>query len=207
VRVPKGRAITPWSGMEARAVFLVGFMASGKTTLGRELASRLHWNFLDLDENIQLREGKAIADIFSDRGEPAFRAAETAALKDAVESITHDTVIALGGGAFAQEHNRKLIGSWPSFFLQAPVDELWQRCSEDRNIRPLLQDRERFGRLHDERLPFYQLATFTVQTSGKHPTVICAAMEAALQQRFGWTKSVTHPLSQQDRTTETGGTR
>ena len=167
--------------MGARAVFLVGFMASGKTSVGRELARRLGWNFVDLDESIRLRERKNIPDIFRDRGEAGFRAAESSALVDLTSSLGRDSVVALGGGAFARDRTRELLTPWPSIFLQAPVDELWQRCVQDSEVRPLGKDREQFGRLHAERLPFYEQATMTVETSGKNPASICAEIETALQ--------------------------
>jgi shikimate kinase len=170
-----------WSAMGARAVFLVGFMASGKSSVGRELARRLGWDFVDLDARIEMREHKSIAEIFSGHGEPRFRIAETAALLELTQSLERDSVVALGGGAFAQDQNRELLQQWPSVFLQAPVDELWRRCSEDHEIRPLRKDREQFARLYAERLPFYRQATLCLEISGKDPVAICLEIEAALQ--------------------------
>jgi shikimate kinase len=167
--------------MGARAVFLVGFMGSGKTSVGCELAQRLGWEFVDLDAHIEAREGQGIPQIFRDRGEAGFRAAETAALMDLTQSLEHASVVALGGGAFVQDANRELLRAWPSVFLQAPVDELWRRCSEDEEIRPLRKDSDQFAQLHAERLPFYRQATVTVVTSGRDPASICAEIEAALQ--------------------------
>ena len=111
-----------------RAIVLIGFMGSGKNTVGQELARRLSWDLLDLDARIESRESQSIPEIFNQKGEPYFRAAETAALRDLLASLTRDTVIALGGGAFAQEPNRTLLRPWPSVFLDAPIEELWQRC-------------------------------------------------------------------------------
>jgi shikimate kinase len=182
--------------MGARAVFLVGFMGSGKTSVGKQLARRLGWEFVDLDARIRAREGKSIPEIFEDRGEAGFRAAETSALVDLTESLERHCVVALGGGAFAQEKNRGLLASWPSIFLQAPVAELWRRCSDDPEIRPLRKDRAQFGQLHAERLPFYQQATITVETSGKAPEVICAAIEEALQRNEGGTESAPRSWSE-----------
>ncbi|MFY9843041.1 MAG: shikimate kinase, partial [Terriglobales bacterium] len=84
--------------MEVRAVFLVGFMACGKSTVGQELARRLDWDFVDLDERIEWRERQTISEIFRQRGEEGFRLAETSALCDLTDSLERDTVIALGGG-------------------------------------------------------------------------------------------------------------
>jgi shikimate kinase len=173
--------------MGVRAVFLVGFMGSGKNTVGQELARRRGWDFVDLDARVEAREGQTVPEIFKVRGEPAFRSAETAALRDLTNSLARDSVVALGGGAFIQETNRELLrsSSWPSIFLDAPVSELWQRClrheAADGTRRPLRIDIEQFARLHAERLPFYRQASVVVETSGKEPADICQEIERALQ--------------------------
>lgn len=84
--------------MEVRAVFLVGFMASGKSSVGRELARRLGWEFVDLDAEIESREGRTIPEIFRDREEQGFRLIEARALRKLTESLERDTVVALGVG-------------------------------------------------------------------------------------------------------------
>lgn len=167
--------------MGVRAVFLVGFMGSGKSSLGQELARRLHWEFVDLDARIEARQGQSISEIFQKQGEPEFRLAETAALRELTESLERNSVVALGGGAFAQEKNRELLRHWPSVFLEAPVDELWQRSSDDKQGRPLRRDREQFARLYADRLPFYRQATLVLATSRKSLPSICSEIEAALQ--------------------------
>ncbi len=148
--------------MEVRAVFLVGFMASGKSSVGQELARRLDWDFVDLDARIESRERQTISEIFRDRGE----------------------VVALGGGAFAQPKNRELLRSWTSIFLEAPLDELWRRSLEDGAKRPLRKDDlAEFGRLYESRLPHYRQASVTVVTSGRDPASLCAEIERTLQFR------------------------
>ncbi len=170
--------------MEVRAVFLVGFMASGKSSVGQELARRLNWDFVDLDARIESRERQTISEIFRDRGEPGFRLAETSVLRDLLtESLKRDSVVALGGGAFVQERNRELLQQWPSVFLEAPAAELWQRSLTDGIERPLREDPEQFARLYAERLPFYRQATVTVVTSGKDLGSLCAEIERILQSR------------------------
>ena len=167
--------------MRVRAIFLVGFMGSGKSSVGQELARRLRWDFVDLDACIESRERRAIAEIFRNQGESGFRLAETAALGELRESLERDTVVALGGGAFAQENNRALIRHWPTVFLEAPVDELWRRSSEEKEARPLRKDREQFAGLYAERLPSYRQATVAIETAGKDLVSICAEIESALQ--------------------------
>ncbi len=170
----------PQSVMGVRAVFLVGFMASGKSSVGQELARRLSWDFVDLDSRIEYRERQTIPEIFRDRGEPWFRLAETRALRDLTESLERNTVVALGGGTFAEPRNRDLLRPWPSIFLDAPLEELWRRSLEDATERPLRNDPTEFARLHEHRLPFYRQATVTVVTSGKDPASLCAEIERTL---------------------------
>jgi shikimate kinase len=170
--------------MGVRAVFLVGFMGSGKNTVGQELACRLRWQFIDLDARIETRERQPISEIFRTKGEPAFRRAETAALRDFLaNSLGQGSVIALGGGAFAQEDNRLLLRDWPTVFLNAPVEELWRRCQLDSIERPLRKDLQQFTRLHSERLPFYRQASLTVETGDKKLPSICSEIENALHLR------------------------
>jgi len=174
-----------WSAMGVRAVFLVGFMASGKSSVGQELARRLNWDFVDLDAHIESRERQTVPEIFRDRGEPGFRRAEATALHDLTESLERNTVVALGGGTFAHPGNRELLRPWPSVFLDAPLEELWQRRREDATIRPLGEDPSEFARLYEFRLPFYRQATVTVVTSGKDLASLCAEIERTLQFREG----------------------
>src|SRR5271167_2198842 len=157
--------LVSWSAMGVRAVFLVGFMASGKSSIGQELARRLGWDFVDLDARIESRERQTVLEIFRDRGEAGFRAAETSALGDLLsEPLERNRVVALGGGAFVQERNRELLRQWPSVFLEAPAAELWQRSLRDGVERPLRGDREQFAQLYAERLPFYRQASVVVAT-------------------------------------------
>ncbi|MFY9904203.1 MAG: shikimate kinase [Terriglobales bacterium] len=179
--------------MTARAVFLVGFMGSGKSSLGKELARRLKWDFVDLDSRIENREGHSIPELFRSRGEPGFRLAETKALRDLTESLACDTVVALGGGTFAQPENRELLQAWRSVFLEAPLDELWSRCADHANDRPLRKDRIEFARLYQDRLPFYRQATVTVVTSGRDPASLCDEIERKLQ---SWGQAVDAGSSQ-----------
>ena len=177
--------------MPVRAVFLVGFMGSGKNAVGQELARRLGWDFVDLDAQIEAREQQTISEIFRLRGESAFRLAETSALRDllatsmcesgAEKSSHRDCVVALGGGAFVQEANRKLLRAWPTVFLNAPADELWQRCEQDGAERPLRKNRTQFAQLYAERLPYYREASLVVETAGKQLASICEEIEHALK--------------------------
>jgi shikimate kinase len=191
--------------MAVHAVFLVGYMGSGKSSVGEELACRLSWDFVDLDSRVEQREGQTVPEIFRDRGELGFRRAETNALRELTESLAFDTVVALGGGAFVQPENRELLRSWPSVFLEAPLDELWSRCMRHAKDRPLRKDRGEFERLYQDRLPFYREATVTVVTSGKDPASLCVEIERKLQ---SWGRAVDASLSQvPSATSDTGDTQ
>lgn len=161
------------------AVILVGFMGAGKTSVGQELAQRLGWRFVDLDQRVQQRDGRTIAEIFRDSGEPAFRRLETAALGDLLREAAQSsgTVAALGGGAFAQDANVILLrdAGYPSVFLEAPVEELRRRCATENATRPLFQDENQFRQLYEGRRDAYMKADFRVMTTGK--TVVQVASE------------------------------
>jgi len=154
-----------------RRVFLVGFMGAGKSSVGRALASLLGRQFCDLDQLIEKREGRTVAEIFAEREEAGFRAAETQALEELLQDPAGkgDLVIALGGGTFAQAQNRRALEEAEAItvLLEAPLDELRKRCTADETVRPLAADQERFARLYEERLAAYQMATHKVNTMGK----------------------------------------
>ncbi len=172
-----------------RQVFLVGFMGAGKTSVGKALARRLGWSFLDLDDLIEAQEKAAVRDIFTSAGEPAFRRIENAVLNRLLlESDDHlDTVIALGGGAFAQPGNREVLQRHEAttILLHAPVDELKRRCQTDDNLRPLAQnlsgDPSRFEELFANRRPAYDLAKLKVETSGKTIEEVAGEIEQLLK--------------------------
>ena len=168
--------------MPVRAVFLVGFMASGKSSVGRRLAERLSWDFADLDDVVETRERLTIAEIFRERGETGFRAAENLALHALTESLHRDTVVALGGGTFAQAVNRELLQRWHSVFLDVPCVDLWQRSQFEAEKRPLRQDDPaKFARLYEDRRISYSQAKVTVVTAGRDLDSLCAEIESSLQ--------------------------
>ena len=154
-----------------RSVFLIGFMGAGKSTVGRLLAQRLGWPFYDLDSVIEAREQIGVADIFAASGEARFRELERTALSDLLKNeLRHtDSVVALGGGAFAQTENRKILQffSARTVLLNAPIEELRRRCNESGNQRPLAKEFKRFEQLFENRRDAYNLADFQVETGGK----------------------------------------
>jgi shikimate kinase len=158
------------------AIFLLGYMGSGKTTVGRALSKRLGWRLEDLDHRIEAEAGCSIADIFRDQGEAAFRRVEQTALQNALREL-HDipAIIALGGGTFIQPENFEIITSYggKTIFLDAPVEELWRRCQEAVE-RPLRRDRQHFGHLYETRRPEYMKASIRVDTSGKDAETVAS---------------------------------
>jgi shikimate kinase len=105
----------------SNSIYLVGFMGSGKSTVGRRLAEALGWTFVDLDDDIEAATGRTIADIFSNDGEQAFRDAEHAALQARVSGS--NAVVALGGGAFTFVRNRDVMkGAGTSVWLDCPFE-------------------------------------------------------------------------------------
>jgi shikimate kinase len=160
-------------------------MGAGKTTVGHALAKRLRWNFLDLDDVIEQRERKSVAEIFASSGEPAFRRAESAALAALLQDRQGggDLILALGGGAFVQKQNREALISAGAItvLLEAPVEELRRRCQAEHKVRPLAQQDARFNELFAARRADYALAQFTVQTLDKSVQQVTQEIERLLQ--------------------------
>lgn len=154
-------------------LYLVGFMASGKSTVGRCLADALGWEFADLDDDIEAREKMKISAIFESRGETEFRRAEHQALAARVRRIEmgRPLVLALGGGAFAQENNRQLLApNGVSIWLDAPFEIVAARVREN-DDRPLARDAEAFRKLFDARREHYAKADLRVEMTGDDPMV------------------------------------
>jgi shikimate kinase len=155
-------------------------MGAGKTSVGRALARRLHRDFVDLDDVVVSRENRSIADIFRDSGEPAFRQAEAAALRELLSAETGvPRVVALGGGAFVQNDNACALRAAGAtvVFLDAEVEELRRRCASQGNERPLFQDGNQFRQLYEARRAAYIKADIRIETTGL--TVYEAAAKVA----------------------------
>lgn len=118
-------------------IFLIGYMGSGKTTLGRGVEARTHISFIDLDEYIEQSEGKTVREIFAEKGEEAFRKLERDALKKL--SCREDILVACGGGTPCFFENMELMNrSGNTVWLKASVERLHQRLSEGKSKRPLI---------------------------------------------------------------------
>lgn len=155
-----------------KLIFLLGFMGSGKTTVGQKLAQRLGWRFFDLDGTIERNLNCTIAQIFAERGEPFFRQVEHETLREFLAGAPQGpaSVVALGGGTFAQPQNFHLIrlSAGVTLWLRCSTEELLFRCATMTN-RPLFRDETSFRQLYEQRLPFYQQADYTVDTEGRSP--------------------------------------
>jgi len=138
---------------------LTGFMGVGKSTVTKILASRLGYARLDLDWSIEKREGKTIAQIIEGDGIDRFREIETEVLAEILEHPSK-AVIALGGGAWIQERNRKLIKEkgCASIWLEATFDHCWANIRNSKRVRPLAKDKETARKLFEERRFLYCLA-------------------------------------------------
>jgi len=166
-----------------RSVFLVGFMGSGKSCVGQALALRLGWPFLDLDQRIEQRAGRTVAQIFRDEGEPSFRRMEHDELRNVLLNSPHPQVVALGGGAFAQADNAALLSAHGvvSVFLDAPAEVLWQRCLDDPQERPLRQTFEQFEALYRGRRVHYLKATRRIDSANQGVEQIASDLAAQVQ--------------------------
>ena len=153
-----------------RNITLVGFMGTGKTTVGRILAARLGYKFVDVDEEVEREQGVSISHIFSELGESYFRLLERDMIK--ALSAREGQVISAGGGAVLDERNvDDLKRGGPVFCLAATPDAILQRVGGTAT-RPLLQvpdPRARIIELLDMRRPFYDKADRTIDTSRLSP--------------------------------------
>ena len=160
------------------ALYLVGFMGSGKSTIGSAVADELGWSFVDLDDDIEAAAGARITEIFERDGEPAFRLCEHQALDRRVRSAKHGQpiVVALGGGTFAQENNVELVrDNGITIWLDAPFELVRQRVAPQVH-RPLARDPEKFAALFAERQSAYKQADYRIPIEGDDQCVAVAAI-------------------------------
>jgi shikimate kinase len=161
-------------------IYLVGFMASGKSTVARALAARLRWQWEDVDDLIEKRERTTIAQIFARQGEPYFRAVEKDILK-LIQPMRH-VVVATGGGTFADPDNRAVINvDGASVWIDVPLADLVSRIPLD-GRRPLASDRAQLERLYALRADAYRLAH--VRVNGARvptPAIVDQILEAVAQ--------------------------
>ena len=162
-------------------VVLVGPMGVGKSTVGQLLAERLGVAYRDTDDDIVAEQERAIAEIFVDEGEPAFRAIEKRAVRTALAE--HDGVLALGGGAILDADTRALLSGQRVVYLSMDVEEAVRRTGLNA-ARPLLavNPRKQWRELMDARRSLYEeVATAVVATDGRTPEEVTRAALDALE--------------------------
>ncbi len=161
-------------------VFIVGFMGSGKSTIGPVLAARMDRPFYDLDDLIEEEQGRTISEIFESQGEEHFRKLESDTLLQNPPS--EPCVMALGGGTFVSEINREHISKHGiSVWLKIPLRLARGRC-KDFQHRPLARNTEQWESLFRCREKIYQLADIPVEVEGKSPQQICAEIQGRLSE-------------------------
>jgi shikimate kinase len=156
-------------------IYLVGFMGSGKTTVGRMIADEIGWRFADLDDDIETAQRASITHLFNTLGEEAFRTMEHDALVRRVRSVEagHPLVLALGGGAFTRPENVALTSeNGISIWLDATFDVVSKRVSQSLH-RPLARDAERFARLYETRREWYAKADYRIEIAENNSSLAC----------------------------------
>jgi shikimate kinase len=146
-------------------LYLLGFMASGKTTIGQAVANELGWSFADVDTEIEREQRRTIADIFSEHGEAHFRDLEADAIRRHVAHVEAGLpwVIALGGGAILRPATWELVhNNGVTIWLDCPLEIVRRRLRDD-VTRPLARDRAGLAQLYITRRPLYARADFRIE--------------------------------------------
>ncbi len=151
-------------------IILCGFMGCGKSTIGKSLAKKLNYNFIDSDEYIERVQNASITEIFNKFNEETFRKLETEAIKEIIKK--DNCIISLGGGAVLNPENVKIIKSNGNiFFLNISAQEVYKRLDNDTS-RPLLQTKDKFitiSTLLQQRLPIYNsVSDYKIDVDGKN---------------------------------------
>ena len=155
-------------------IVLLGYMASGKSTIGREISKKLDMKFIDLDDYISKREKRSISEIFKVEGEIYFRKIESLYLGEILNS-KDSFILSLGGGTPCYSNNMELIlnSEASSIYIKADIKTLASRLTAEKNKRPLVADLEddkliEFVAKHlFERRFFYEQASITVNSENK----------------------------------------
>lgn len=163
-----------------KTIFLVGFMACGKTTVGAALAARLNRQFVDLDPLIVAKAGCSIAELIARDGEQRFRQMETETLRETAQNASW--VIAPGGGAITRSENRAVMeASGLMVWLDAPFELCWRRIQQDAAVRPLAANESAARERYEQRLPLYGRAAIRVTIhEAQTPEEIAARIAAAI---------------------------
>lgn len=178
----QGGAVVHHKGRERIArILLIGFSATGKSTTGKHLARELGWSLLEMDEEIERREGMTIPEIFERHGEEAFRASETALLQEALDR--QDVVVSTGGGSVCNEDAWAAIRASSGTLVvgfDASPEKILQRLRRhaeeapagETTTRPMLDAQDQAGRIRsllEQRKPFYRRADVTLPVGNRSP--------------------------------------
>lgn len=185
-------------------IVLVGFMGSGKTTVGRLLSEQMGLPFVDTDASIEAIEGEAVADIFRSKGEPYFRELERSVVMQILEGPA--SVVALGGGAIGDPAIAAALEWYTVVYLETSFQEVWRRLKDDRS-RPLMTSGDPRA-LYEQRSPRYgQLSSLSVTTDGRDPVAIATEIAALLRspaREMADQRKVTLSLGERSYTVEIG---
>ncbi|MFD1294003.1 shikimate kinase [Lutibacter holmesii] len=164
-------------------IVLLGYMASGKSAVGKVLAKKMNLQFIDLDDFIEKKEGKSISDIFDLHGEIYFRRVEAIYLEE-VLNLSENCIISLGGGTPCYGNNMEYLKNKSvSFYLNASIQTIFDRLEGETSQRPLVATigkenlKEYLAKHLFERNPFYQKADFTISVDNKSLNTIVEAIE------------------------------
>ncbi|OQX80783.1 MAG: shikimate kinase [Candidatus Omnitrophica bacterium 4484_70.1] len=156
--------------MDKKNIYLVGFMGTGKTTVGKILAKKLKKEFIEMDEEIEKREGKKIVDIFRLFGEPYFRKVEKEVLKEIASCF--NLVVSCGGGVVVDRENLRILKeSGIVICLKAKPSIIYERTkkTEERPLLNVPKPLKKIKELLAKRAPFYAKADYSVDTSTLTP--------------------------------------
>ena len=149
-------------------IFLIGMMGSGKSSVGHSLSKHLTNTFYDLDKEVEKRFNLSIRDIFIEYGEDLFRKEENKLLKEL--EISSDLIVSTGGGIVLSEENRTILKKNKTYFLEADIEDMYERAIKRENDRPLLKgmDITEFKDLYMKRRDLYiESATATINVGKK----------------------------------------
>jgi len=167
--------------MRGEHVYLIGFMGSGKTSVGVLLGPALSLPFIDLDELIVSAEGRSITSIFAAEGEGHFRQIEARLLDQVLDSPP--AVVSLGGGTFLPLENRRSIQErGVCVWLKVSLEEALERCRSEPG-RPLARDVANFSKLYERRQPVYGRCDVHIETDRKTPENICREIVLRLEEK------------------------
>jgi shikimate kinase/3-dehydroquinate synthase len=149
-----------------RALVLVGFMGSGKSTAAAAIARESGVGALDSDQEIERRAGQSVAEVFAKHGESGFRELEQQVVLELLRHADAATVVALGGGSVLSRAVQEALGEHVVVHLDVDVQSAWDRVSAEAGQRPLARDREQFAALHAARAPIYAALADAILPAG-----------------------------------------